>query len=126
MRPGGPAPERPGSACGAAPERRESKGRMARIGSFIGRRARAERPRSSFRAGADRAVLLASHAPVMDQRYIDTVRAMKVIIHNLDHLDTEVTYGQRRELERLVHRVREVLDGFLNAGEDEGLWVGEE
>jgi hypothetical protein len=62
----------------------------------------------------------------MDQRYIDTVRAMKVILHNLDHLDTEITYGQRRELERLVFRVKECLDGFLNAGEDEGLWVGEE
>ena len=62
----------------------------------------------------------------MDQRYIDTVRAMKVILHNLDHLDMEITYGQRRELERLVQRVREVLDGFLNAGEDEGLSVGEE
>jgi hypothetical protein len=62
----------------------------------------------------------------MDQRYIDTVRAMKVILHNLDHLDMEVTYGQRRELERLIHRVKDCLDEFLNAGEDEARWAGEE
>jgi hypothetical protein len=62
----------------------------------------------------------------MDQRYIDTVRAMKTILHNLDHLDEDITYGQRRELERLVFKVRECLDVFLDAGEDEGAWVGEE
>lgn len=62
----------------------------------------------------------------MDQRYVDTVRAMKLILHNLDHLETEITHGQRRELERLVFRVRECLDGFLNEGKDEGAWVGEE
>lgn len=62
----------------------------------------------------------------MDQRYVDTVRAMKTILHNLDHLDDDVTYGQRRELERLILRLRDSLDHFLVAGEDEGLWVGEE
>ena len=62
----------------------------------------------------------------MDQRYIDTVRALKTILHNLDKLDLEVSEGQRRELERLIHKVRECLDAFINAEEDEGLWVGEE
>jgi hypothetical protein len=62
----------------------------------------------------------------MDQRYIDTVRAMKTILHNLDRLDTELSYGQRRELERLIFKLRECLDGFIHAGEDEGYWVGEE
>lgn len=62
----------------------------------------------------------------MDQRYIDTVRAMKTILHNLDHLDEDITYGQRRELERLVFKVRECLEVFLGAGEDEGARVGEE
>jgi hypothetical protein len=62
----------------------------------------------------------------MDQRYIDTVRALKTILHNLDKLEMEVSDGQRRELERLILKVRDSLDAYINAEEDEGLWVGEE
>jgi hypothetical protein len=63
----------------------------------------------------------------MDQRYIDTVRACKMILRNVDHLDETATYGQRAELTRLFLKVREQLDHFLVADEqDEGLWVGEE
>ena len=62
----------------------------------------------------------------MDQRYVDTVRAMKVVLNNLNHLDSEVTDGQRRELERLIRRLRDGLDHFLEAGRDEGLWIGKE
>ena len=62
----------------------------------------------------------------MDQRYVDTVRAMKVVLNNLNHLDSEVTAGQRRELERLIRRLQDGLDHFLEAGRDEGLWIGNE
>ena len=63
----------------------------------------------------------------MDQRYVDTVRACKVILHNVDHLDESTTFGQRSELERLFLKVMEQLSGFLDADtHDEGLWVGEE
>ncbi len=62
----------------------------------------------------------------MDQRYVDTVRAAKVVLNNLEHLDSEVTDGQRRELGRIFRRLRDGLDQFLEAGEDEGLWIGEE
>ena len=63
----------------------------------------------------------------MDQRYVDTVRACKVILHNLDHLDESTTFGQRSELERLFRKVMEDLNQFLDADAiDEGLWVGEE
>lgn len=63
----------------------------------------------------------------MDQKYVDTVRACKVILHNLDHLDDSTTFGQRAELERLFFRVMEQMNCFLEAEEaDGGLWVGEE
>lgn len=63
----------------------------------------------------------------MDQRYVDTIRACKVILHNLDHLDDSTTLGQRSELERLFLRLMEQMSGFLEAdAHDEGLWVGEE
>ena len=63
----------------------------------------------------------------MDQRYVDTVRACKVILHNLDHLDDSTTFGQRSELERLFLRVMEQINQFLDADtQDDGLWVGEE
>ncbi len=63
----------------------------------------------------------------MDQRYVDTIRACKVILHNIDHLDESTTFGQRSELERLFRRVMEDLNQFLDADAiDEGLWVGEE
>lgn len=62
----------------------------------------------------------------MDQRYVDTVRACKAILRNIDHLDETVTYGQRAELSRLLYKVRSCLDQFLTADEgDDGLWVGE-
>jgi hypothetical protein len=63
----------------------------------------------------------------MDQRYVDTIRACKVILHNIDHLDDSTTFGQRSELERLFRKVLEDLNEFLDADAiDEGLWVGEE
>lgn len=63
----------------------------------------------------------------MDQRYVDTVRACKVILHNLDHLDDSTTFRQRSELERLLLKVTEHISSFLDAdAHDEGLWVGEE
>ncbi len=62
----------------------------------------------------------------MDQRYVDTVRACKAIVRNLDHLDDTVTYGQRAELNRLLYKLRNCVDQFLAAEEtDDGLWVGE-
>lgn len=64
---------------------------------------------------------------VMDQRYVDTVRACKVILHNMDYLNDTMTSGQRAEFTRVALRVREGLDDFLEAEDaDEGLWVGEE
>ena len=63
----------------------------------------------------------------MDQRYVDTVRACKVLLNNLDHLDASITAGQRSELERLMVKVIDGLHRFLEADAfDEGLWVGEE
>lgn len=63
----------------------------------------------------------------MDQKYIETVRACKIILRNLDHLDDTATLGQRAELERLMLKVADRLNLFLDAEEhDEGLWVGEE
>ncbi len=63
----------------------------------------------------------------MDQRYVDTIRACKVILHNLDHLDDSASFGQRSELERLFIRVMEQMNHFLDAdSQDDGLWIGEE
>jgi hypothetical protein len=63
----------------------------------------------------------------MDQKYVDTVRACKVILSNLDHLDESSTFGQRAELERLLVKVMDQVHRFLDADEqDLGLWVGEE
>lgn len=63
----------------------------------------------------------------MDQKYVDTVRACKVILSNLDHLDAATTFGQRHELERLFMRVIDHVHRFLEADQqDPGLWVGEE
>lgn len=62
----------------------------------------------------------------MDQRYIDTVRACKVILRNLDHLDETATSGQRAELGRLLEKLRLRIHGFIEADlTDEGLRVGE-
>lgn len=63
----------------------------------------------------------------MDQRYIDTVRACKVLLRNLTYLEDNITFGQRAELQRLFLKVQEQLDEFLEADDrDDGLWVGEE
>ncbi len=63
----------------------------------------------------------------MDQRYIDTVRACKVLLRNLTYLEANITFGQRAELQRLFLKVQEQLDEFLEAdARDDGLWVGEE
>lgn len=61
----------------------------------------------------------------MDQRYVDTVRACKAILRNMDHLDDTITDGQRTELNRLLQRVRDCVEQFLEADPDEGLWIGE-
>lgn len=61
----------------------------------------------------------------MDQRYVDTVRACKALLRNMDHLDDTITDGQRAELSRLLYKVRDCVEQFLEAETDEGLWVGE-
>ena len=61
----------------------------------------------------------------MDQRYVDTVRACKAILRNMEHLDDTITDGQRMELSRLLHKVRDRLEQFLEPEADEGLWIGE-
>ena len=63
----------------------------------------------------------------MDQRYVDTMRACKVILHNLEHLDENISMAQRSELERVLQRMMGHVQDFLEAkDEDEGLWIGEE
>lgn len=63
----------------------------------------------------------------MDQKYVDTVRACKLLMNNLDHLDESSTSGQRSELGRLLVKMVERVERFLDAeGQDAGLWVGEE
>lgn len=62
----------------------------------------------------------------MDQRYVDTVRACKVLLRNLDQLDETITLGQRTELARLIQKLRLKLDEFLDEDTDEGEWIGEE
>ena len=63
----------------------------------------------------------------MNQRYVDTIRACKVIQRNLEHLDESITPAQREELDRVLTRTLERVYAFLEEDEqDEGLWVGEE
>ena len=62
----------------------------------------------------------------MDQRYVDTVRACKVLLRNLDQLEETITLGQRTELTRLIEKLQVKLDEFLNEDTDEGAWIGEE
>jgi len=63
----------------------------------------------------------------MDQRYVDTVRACKVILRNMDHLDEEMTDGQREEISRLLFKLYDRLTLFLEGeNEDYGDLVGEE
>lgn len=63
----------------------------------------------------------------MDQKYVETVRACKVLLRNLDYLEENVTYHQRAEMSRLMQEVRDRMDVFLAAEEmDPGSWVGEE
>ena len=61
----------------------------------------------------------------MDQRYVDTVRACKAILRNMEYLDDTIAAGQRDELNRLLHKVRSCVGVFLEAEADEGLWIGE-
>lgn len=62
----------------------------------------------------------------MDQRYVDTIRACKAILRNMDHLEENITQGQRAELNRVLFKLRNRVENFLNADDaDEGLWVGE-
>lgn len=61
----------------------------------------------------------------MDQRYVDTVRACKAILRNMEHLDDSITDGQRMELSRLLYKLRDRLEMFLEPEADEGLWIGE-
>ena len=62
----------------------------------------------------------------MDQKYVETVRACKVLLRNLETLDETITLGQRTELHRLIEKLQLKLDEFLDEEEDEGKWVGEE
>jgi hypothetical protein len=62
----------------------------------------------------------------MDQRYVDTVRACKVLLRNLDLLEETITLGQRTELNRLIEKLQVKLDEFLDEDTDEGKWIGEE
>jgi len=62
----------------------------------------------------------------MDQRYVDTVRACKVLLRNLEQLDETITLGQRTELTRLIEKLRLKLEAFLDEDSDEGEWIGEE
>jgi hypothetical protein len=63
----------------------------------------------------------------MDQRYVDTVRAFKVILRNLDYLEESASPGQLEELNRLIEKVQERLIDFVHEQEeDHGLWIGEE
>ena len=56
---------------------------------------------------------------VMDQRYVDTVRACKVILRNMDHLDESITDGQRAEIRRLLFKVYDRVTMFLEGDEPE-------
>jgi len=63
----------------------------------------------------------------MDQRYVDTVRACKVILRNMDYLEESITDGQKAEIGRLMWKVHERLSLFLDGGDaDEGAFDGEE
>ncbi|MCZ6471890.1 MAG: hypothetical protein O6934_00480 [SAR324 cluster bacterium] len=70
---------------------------------------------------------VATSGVTMDQRYVNTIRACKVILHNIDHLDDSTTFGQRSELGRQFIKVMKQMNQFLEAdAQDGGLWVGEE
>jgi hypothetical protein len=62
----------------------------------------------------------------MDQKYVDTVRACKVLIRNLEHLEETLTLGQRTELERLIEKLQLKLDQFLDEENNDAKWAGEE
>jgi len=62
----------------------------------------------------------------MDQRYVDTIRACKVIIRNLEQLEETITLGQRTELHRLIEKLQLKLQEFLDEDDDKGEWIGEE
>ncbi len=96
----------------------------------MGKRQKAPAPRGSFRFGCsegDFPAIDLIFRNSMDQKYVETVRACKVLLSNLDHLEGNTTSGQRSELERLLWRVVEQVHQFLDAdAQDPGLWVGEE
>ena len=63
----------------------------------------------------------------MDQRYVDTVRACKTLLRNLERIEDTITAGQRAELMRLMRKLQDRLEWFLeNEDSDPGLWIGEE
>jgi hypothetical protein len=62
----------------------------------------------------------------MDQRYVNTIRACKVIIRNLEQLEETITLGQRTELHRLIEKLQLKLEEFLDEDDDKGEWIGEE
>jgi hypothetical protein len=62
----------------------------------------------------------------MDQRYVDTIRACKVMLRNLELLDETITLGQRTELHRLIEKLQVKLDEFLDESADEERGIGEE
>jgi hypothetical protein len=66
--------------------------------------------------------------PAMDQRYVDTVRACKVILRNMHYLEESITDGQKEEISRLLWRIQHRLGEFLNGDgeEDDGAIAGEE
>lgn len=57
---------------------------------------------------------------------MDTVRACKVLIRNLEQLDETITLGQRTELHRLIGKLQLKLEEFLDEDDDKGDWIGEE
>lgn len=56
----------------------------------------------------------------MDQRYVDTVRACKTLLRNMDYLDDAITDGQRQEITRLLFKVYDRVTLFLEGEDDEG------
>ncbi len=62
----------------------------------------------------------------MDQRYVDTVRACKVLLRNMDYLEEAITEGQRDEITRLLLKVYDRVVLFLDEEGEDGSDAGEE
>ncbi len=93
---------------------------------MLARRPGRSRPESRGNTDANRRCFyLHSSQTAMDQRYVDTVRACKAILRNMERLEDTITEGQRMELNRLLYKVRDRLERFLEPEADEGLWIGE-